>query len=270
VTDALIMDLDQVKAIRRSVEGATVNDVMVCVVGGGLRKYLQSKDELPATTLSCTAPINIRSERNSSSSGNQVSNMTISLGTDIEDPMARLRAVNLSAMESKAFADALGTSVLMDVSEILAPQVLGWGMRAATLATASSNIPLPFNVVVSNVPGPQVTLYLAGARLDLIMGMGPLLHAMGLFHAVFSAVGRITINFLSCREMLPDPAFYQQCLREAFEELRAAAMILPEAAPAPRARKRAPAKKAAKVRARAKASGVAAPKSRSRAPAKPG
>ena len=69
VTDALIMQLDEINAIRRSVEGATVNDVIVAIVGGGLRKYLQSKDELPATTLSCTAPINMRSERNSASSG---------------------------------------------------------------------------------------------------------------------------------------------------------------------------------------------------------
>ena len=104
----------------------------------------------------------------------------------------------------------------------MVPQVLGWSMRAVSLAAASSNVPLPFNVVISNVPGPQATLCLAGARLDLIMGMGPLLHTMGLFHGVFSAAGRITINFLSCREMLPDPAFYQQCLREAFEELRRA------------------------------------------------
>lgn len=222
VTDALIMDLEQVKAIRRAVEGATVNDAIVAIVGGGLRKYLQSKNELPDTTLSCTAPINMRQGSSSTSSGNQVSNMTISMATDIADPLERLRAVNLSARESKAYAEALGTSVIMDMSEIMVPQVLGWSMRAVSLATASSNVPLPFNVVISNVPGPQATLYLAGARLDLIMGMGPLLHTMGLFHGVFSAAGRITINFLSCREMLPDPAFYQQCLREAFEELRRA------------------------------------------------
>jgi len=226
VTDALIMDMQDIKAIRGAVEGTTVNDVIVSIVGGGMRKYLQSKDELPETTLCCGAPINTRSERNSSSAGNQVSNMTISLATDVEDPLERLRAVNHSALQSKAYAEALGTSVLMDVSEMLTPQVLGWGMRTASLATASSNIPFPIHTIVSNVPGPQVPLYLAGARLHTVMGMGPLLHGSGLFHAVFSAAGRITINFLSCREMLPDPAFYQQCLREAFEELREAAAAL--------------------------------------------
>ena len=260
MTDALIMQLDEIKAIRRSVEGATVNDVIVAIVGGGMRKYLQSKDELPATTLSCTAPINMRSERNSASSGNQVSNMTISMATDIAEPLQRLREVNRSATESKAFAEALGTSVIMDVSEIMAPQALGWGMRAASLAAANSTIPMPFNTVISNIPGPQVTLYLAGARLDLMMGMGPLLHSMGLFHAVFSGAGRITINFLSCREMLPDPAFYQQCLREAFEELREAAArharreskesAKPKARPKARANARGKAKPAAKPKAK--------------------
>jgi WS/DGAT/MGAT family acyltransferase len=259
VTDALIMQLDEIKAIRRSVEGATVNDVIVAIVGGGLRKYLQRKDELPATTLSCTAPINMRSERNSASSGNQVSNMTISMATDIAEPLQRLREVNRSATESKAFAEALGTSVIMDVSEIMAPQALGWGMRAASLAAANSTIPMPFNAVISNIPGPQVTLYLAGARLDLMMGMGPLLHTMGLFHAVFSGAGRITINFLSCREMLPDPAFYQQCLREAFEELREAA------AKQARRESKQPAKPKARQSAKAKAKPVAKSKARPKA-----
>jgi hypothetical protein len=78
-------------------------------------------------------------------------------------------------------------------------------------------------VIVSNVPGPQFPLYLAGAQVHLIMGMGPLLHMMGMFHAALSASGKITINFVSTREMMPDPAFYRQCLQEAFDELRIAA-----------------------------------------------
>jgi WS/DGAT/MGAT family acyltransferase len=265
VTDALIMDMEEIKAIRHRVEGSTVNDVVVSIVGGGMRKYLQSKGELPETTLSCGAPINVRNERDSAATGNQVSNMIISMATDVEDPLERLRAVNHSAIESKAYAKALGTSVLMDVSEIMLPQVLGWGMRLGSLATASSNMAMPIHTIVSNIPGPQVTLYLAGARLHLVMGMGPLLHAAGLFHAVFSAAGRITINFLSCREMLPDPAFYQQCLREAFEELRAAAMT---PASKPRATRKAVSRSkpgtgaAAKPKAKAKPKGKAKPKAK--------
>jgi diacylglycerol O-acyltransferase len=224
VTDALIMDLSAIKAIRQAAGGdATINDVIVSIVGGGLRKYLSSKDELPADSMSCTAPISMRNERSSESAGNQVSQMTISMATDIEDPLERLTAVHASAEQAKAYSSALGTSVLMDVSEIMIPQVLGWSMRAASLAAANAAIPIPSHTVVSNVPGPQMPLYLAGAKIHLIMGMGPLLHMMGLFHAVLSGAGRITINFVSCREMLPDPEFYRACLRESFEELQLAA-----------------------------------------------
>ncbi|RKX34881.1 MAG: hypothetical protein DRP64_19715, partial [Verrucomicrobia bacterium] len=223
VTDAMIMDLDAVKGIRKAVDGSTVNDVIVAIVGGGLRRYLQDKKELPEYSLSCGAPISMRQDSNSDSRGNQVSQMTISLATDVEEPLERLAAVHASASESKEFSEALGTSVLMDVSEVMIPQLLGWGMRAASIAGAAAEAPVPNHVIVSNVPGPQFPLYLAGAQVHLIMGMGPLLHMMGMFHAALSASGKITINFVSTREMMPDPAFYRQCLQEAFDELRIAA-----------------------------------------------
>ena len=82
---------------------------------------------------------------------------------------------------------------------------------------------MPCHVVISNVPGPQFPLYLAGARVHMMLGLGPLLDLMGLFHAVLSGVGLITITFISCREMMPDPAFFATCLREAFGELVSAA-----------------------------------------------
>jgi len=219
VTDAIVMELDDIKRIRRASEGATVNDVIVSIVGGAMRKYLQEHDELPEESLSCGAPVSMRKTSGSDSHGNQVSQMTIGMATDIEDPLERLAAVQHSAEQAKSYAAALGTSVLMDVSEIMIPQVLGWGMRAASFAAANANMPVPSHVVVSNVPGPQQPLYLAGAKVHMMMGLGPLLHMMGLFHAVLSGAGKITICFVSCRSMLPDPAFYRQCLQEAYHEL---------------------------------------------------
>ena len=221
VTDALRLELADIKRIRKAVPEATVNDVIVAIVGGALRRYLSDKGELPDSSLACGAPISVRAERNSDSHGNQVSQMTISLATDIEDPLERLAEVHRSANRSKAFSDALGTSVLMDMSEVMIPQMMGWGMRTAGMAAGVTDLPMPMHVVVSNVPGPQVPLYLHGARVHLLMGMGPLLHMMGLFHGVVSACGKITINFVSTREMMPDPDFYRECLRESFDELLA-------------------------------------------------
>jgi WS/DGAT/MGAT family acyltransferase len=217
------MDLGEVKAVRKALNDVTVNDIVVAVIGGALRKYLQSKGELPDDSLIAGAPVNVRSERNSESSGNQVSLMRIDMATNTADPVERLRLVNESAQQSKAFSNALGSSVMMDISEILIPQVLGWGFRLATIAAAQSDRPMPCHVVISNVPGPQIPLYLAGAKVHLMMGMGPLLDLMGLFHAVISGAGLITINFVSCREMMPDPEFYKACLEESYRELRSAA-----------------------------------------------
>jgi diacylglycerol O-acyltransferase len=223
VTDAIVMDLADIKRIRQACDGSTINDVIIAIVGGGLRRYLKGKEELPEESLACSAPISVRKEHDSDSRGNQVSQMTISMATDLEDPLERLQAVHHSAGQSKAYAQALGTSVLMDVSEILIPQVLGWAMRAASFAAANTSMPMPSHVVISNVPGPQQPLYLAGAKVHLLMGLGPLLHMMGLFHAVLSGAGRITINFVSCRSMLPDPEFYRECLQQSFDELMIAA-----------------------------------------------
>ena len=166
------MELAEVKAMRKALGDVTINDIVVAIVGGALRKYLLSKDELPADSLIAGAPVNVRSERNSESSGNQVSLMRISMATDIADPVERLQAIHDSAQQSKAFSNALGSSVMMDISEILIPQVLGWGFRAVTLAAARTARPMPCHVVISNVPGPQFPLYLAGARVHLMIGTG--------------------------------------------------------------------------------------------------
>jgi diacylglycerol O-acyltransferase len=228
VTDAIILDLATVKAIKNQVEGATVNDVIVSVVGGGLRKYLQAKDDLPSSSLVCGAPINVRAERSSESRGNQVGMMTIDMATDIDDPIERLKAVSDHADDSKAYSSTLGASAMMDISRGLWPQFLGVGMRVATLAAVSAEMSMPLHTVVSNVPGPQQPLYLAGAKVHMMMGLGPLLDMMGLFHGVISGAGKITINFVSCRELLPDPGFYKACLQEAYDELEAATIRKPK------------------------------------------
>ncbi len=239
VTDSLILDLSDVKAIRQSVQDATVNDVIVSVVGGGMRKYLESRDELPESSLVCSAPINVRQERNSESKGNQVGMMSIRMATDVEDPVERLLAVSSFARQSKAYSSAVGASTMMDISQGLWPQFIGMGMRVATLAAVAGDVPLPVHTVVSNVPGPQVPLYLAGARLHLLTGMGPLLDMMGLFHGVISGAGKISINFVSCREMMPDPGFYRECLQEAWEELQSATAARPRRKRAVKARRKA-------------------------------
>jgi len=259
VTDAFVMNLDEVKAIRKALGGEmTINDIMVSVVGGGLRKYLDSKGELPQDSMVAAAPVNVRAQRNADSKGNQVSMMGISMATDIVDPVERLMAIHHSSEQSKAFSGKIGSNVMIDISEIMIPRVMGWGYRAISAAAARTHSPImPFHTVISNVPGPQFPLYLAGAKVNLMMGLGPLLHMMGLFHAVLSGAGNIAINFLSCREMMPDPEFYRECLEQAYGELKTAALA------------KKPARKA-RAKTKAKAKVKAAVKAKDKSKAKPG
>ncbi len=254
VTDAIVLDLDQVKGIRQSVENVTVNDVIVSVVGGGLRKYLQARGELPEDSLITGAPINVRAERNSDSRGNQVGIMSIRMATDIEDPVERLRAVNASVRESKDYASAVGTSTMMELSQGLWPQVIGVGFKLGTMLARAGDMGMPVHTVVSNVPGPQMPLYLAGARLHMLMGLGPIMDMLGLFHAVISGAGKITINFVSCRELMPDPQFYRECLQQAWDELLEATKST-----APKKKKK-PAAVRARPRAKKSAKAKPAPK----------
>jgi len=261
VMDALIMDLDRVKGIRRAVEDVTVNDVIVTVTGGALRKYLQARNALPKQSLITAAPINVRPERNSESRGNQVGIMSMSLASDVEDPLERLRAVRDSARESKDYASAVGATAMMEFSRGLWPQVIGGGFKLGMAVARAGEFGMPMHTVVSNVPGPQVPLYLAGARMELIIGLGPLMDMLGIFHAVISGAGKISVTFVSCRELMPDPQFYAQCLQESWDELEAAAGRLAgqpvagtgRAAPRAKSSRRKPAKAAAKKATRSSA-----------------
>jgi diacylglycerol O-acyltransferase / wax synthase len=227
VCDAVAFDFAEVRAIKNTVAGATVNDAMLCIVSGALRHYLKAKNALPDKNLVSGCPINIRSAEDQATGGNMVGFMTVSLQSIIEDPKQRLEAIHEASMESKSFANALGPRLAMQVTDVLPGNTLSLALRAAN-ATGLSEAAVIFNTVVTNVAGPTEQLYFCGARLVDGICFGPLLPNVGLFHIVYSSVfdkqGTITISFTACREMLPDPAFYADCLRRSFEELRAATL----------------------------------------------
>jgi hypothetical protein len=183
--------------------------------------------------------------------------MNVSLRTDIEDPLERLAAVHTEALSAKAYAQALGPRFAVDLSDVMPGNVLSLAIRTAA-ATGLAEASTVFNTIITNVPGAPVQLYLCGAALVRSMSLGPLLPNVGLFHVVYSTVqekrGSVTLSFTACRDMLPDPGFYGDCLQASFEELREAARALPagRVAPAPQRKlakkKIAPAKKAAPKR----------------------
>jgi len=256
VVEGVSVPLADIKAIRTLVEDAKVNDVFLTIIGGAMRKYLASKDDLPKKTLTAMAPISVRSKDEKGDMGNQVAAMIAPLGTHIEDPIERLAYVKDRTTNSKAMTDAIGARNMTEVSKVSPALYMALGAQLYTrLSLADRGVGPIFTTVVTNVPGPPVPIYSAGAKLESMMGLICLTDGMGLAHVVQSYTDEATISFTACRELLPDPEFYVQCIRESFEELRDAALGGPVAKKAakPAAKAKTPvAKRASKPKAAAK------------------
>jgi len=230
VVEGRRFDLAEVRAIKNVVAGATVNDVILTVCGGALRKYLQAKHELPDAPLIAMAPISVRSTNEKGELGNRVAAMTVALGTHIDDPLERLQAVNHSARSSKAVTNAVGAKLMTDYSQFIPSTTAALAARLYVQWGLGERLNIPFNCVITNVPGPQFPLYSSGAKLLAQYGLGPIFDGMGLIFPVVSYNGKIFVSVTSCREMLPDPEFFSVCLQESFDELKNAAIIVPEPA----------------------------------------
>jgi diacylglycerol O-acyltransferase / wax synthase len=270
VFDGVPFPLDDVRAIKSAVPGATVNDAILAIIGGGLRFYLNDKGELPEANLTAMAPISVRQENEKAALGNLVSAMVVSLGTHIADPLERLAHIHADAVNSKGLTNAVGARTLTDYSQLIPSGLAGLGARLYTrLGVANATAPV-FNVVATNVPGSRVPLYFAGAKMVKMYGLGPIFDSMGLINTIYSYVDEIAISFTCDRDMMPDPDAYAAALRQSFRELLAAA----KAGPAPVAKPKAPEKPKPKAAAtppapKAIARLKTAPKSAAKPPAKP-
>jgi WS/DGAT/MGAT family acyltransferase len=220
----VVLDLPAIREVKKSVPGATVNDVILTVCGGALRRYLEAKRELPETSLIAMAPISVRSDDEKGAAGNRVSTMSVSVRSDLEDPAERLEAVFRGTQSQKKISEAVGANLMTDATQFLPGMLAGLAARAYTRLGLANRLNPIFNTVITNVPGPQVPLYSAGARLVANYGLGPILDGMGLIHPIFSYCGEISVSFTSCREMLPDPEFYEECLEASYRDLCAATL----------------------------------------------
>ena len=221
VVEGVSVPLADIKTIRTLHDGAKVNDVFLAIIGGALRRYLSAKDDLPKQTLTAMAPISVRGKDEKGDMGNQVAAMIAPLGTHIDDPAERLAYVNDRTTNSKAMTDAIGARNMTEVSKVSPALYMALGAQLYTrLSLANRGVGPIFTTVVTNVPGPPVPIYSAGARLESMMGLICLTDGMGLAHVVQSYTDEATISFTACRELLPDPEFYVECIRESFEEYR--------------------------------------------------
>ncbi len=257
VIEGRSVPLADIKLIRQAVPGAKVNDAFLAIVGGAMRKYLLSKDDLPDKTLTAMAPISVRSNSEKGDMGNQVAAMIAPLGTHLADPLERLAYVNSQTVNSKAMTEAIGARNLTEMSKVSPALFMALGAQLYTRLGLANRVSPPFTTVVTNVPGPPVPIYSTGARLESMMGLVCLTDGMGLGHVVQSYVKEASIAFTACRKLMPDPEFYAECIEESFTELRDAARVVlaqtPATAPTPSEPKpEKPVKSAAKIKSAGK------------------
>jgi diacylglycerol O-acyltransferase len=214
--------LSAVKAIKSAVPKATVNDAVLTICGGALRRYLAKHGELPEQSLAAVVPMSVRVEDERGEEGNRVAQLFCSLHTHIEDPVARLEAVAQTTREAKGSQKALGAHSLQQMSRVLPGALFGLALRANAEVARRTGTGGLLNTQVSNIPGPPVPLYCAGARLVRMYGLGPVVTGAGLIHVIMSYIDSMTLSFTSDREMMPDPEVYEAALSESFDELEAA------------------------------------------------
>jgi WS/DGAT/MGAT family acyltransferase len=217
-------DLDAVKRVSHAFE-ASVNDVMLAMASGALRSYLDQHGELPAAPLTAAVPVSIRRPEEKPEWGNRVASWYVTLATDMQDPVARLREIVRSTRAARAELQATDPELQHDWAEY-------WRMfRLVTFGVPKLVRPFigrpSYNAIVSSVPGPRVPLYRHGARLVHMISMGPLVEGIGVNFTGWSYAGEMTIAVMACRERAPDIWDLAAGLRTSLDELIAAVDALP-------------------------------------------
>jgi WS/DGAT/MGAT family acyltransferase len=214
--------LQDFKIIRGLADGATVNDVVLAVCAGGLRRYLDLQGELPEDSLVAVAPVAVRAaggKKGGAGGPASFSWVRLELGTDIADPVARLAAIQALSSSSEVMAQAVSARELVDLAEHAPSAAIAVTSKMLRSASALLGNWAPLaNCAITNVPGPQVPLYLQGARLTYLSAIMPISDGMGLVFSVTSYSEMIAISFTGCYEQLPDPEVFAQCLRDSFQE----------------------------------------------------
>lgn len=195
------LDLDGIKTVKNRF-GVKVNDVVMALVSGVLRQYLTDRNELPNSSLVASIPVSVHG-KSDRPGRNQVSAMFSSLHTQIADPAQRLKAIAQANSVAKEHSSAIGASLLQDWSQFAAPAVFGIAMRLYSRTPFTESMPV-HNLVVSNVPGPQVPLYMLGCEVKSMYPLGPIFHGSGLNITAMSLQGKLDIGLVACPDLLPD------------------------------------------------------------------
>lgn len=218
--------LDDVKRLKHAT-GTTVNDVVLAVCAGALRRFLLAGGELPAKPLVAVVPVSVRPNNPDICGANKVSSMFVQMPTQLDDPMERLMSIHEGTKGAKEEHHALGADTLLNWAEHATPNVFANAARLySRMRLADRHRPIA-NLVISNVPGPDFPLYLAGAELQAGFPLGPVMDGMGINITIMSYRGVLYWGLMTCPEAFPAVWDFTADVPLALDELLAAAGLDP-------------------------------------------
>ena len=196
------VDLDTVKKVK-NVFGVSVNDVVMAMCAGALRRWLADHGALPAQPLIAMIPVSVRDPASQGALGNKVSAMLAMLPTNISEPGRRLEIVHQATRIAKAQQAAIPQGLVDQISDFAPPALTARAARVVFATGLLHRLP-PFNVTISNVPGPNVPVYLCGARLLAHYPVSVVTGGQGLNITLVGYLGKLNFGLVSCRELVPD------------------------------------------------------------------
>jgi len=202
----------------KEANGVKVNDVVLAICAGTMRRYLEKHDALPDAPLVTGVPVSTRAEGDMTQD-NQITNMFVSLATDIADPVERLAAIHKSTQSAKAMTKAIGARQIQSIGEVASPLILSTAIRTVYRTQLMSRSPMRINTLVSNVPGPPIPLYMCGAKVTAIYPSSVILEGMGLNVTVISYQDRLDFGLHVDPDLVPDPWLLADGVQEALGDL---------------------------------------------------
>ncbi len=216
---AIDIPLSDIKLIKNAVEGATVNDALLAICAGGLRKYMIEHGRLPLKNLIGLAPVSVRKDDEKGDMGNRISAMLFDLATNEVNPLKRLQMVRKNTRASKTYSQALPADQIM---EFVPTEIAAMAGRLY-LRMGLSKLHNPFfNLIITNVPGPPIPLYMNGYKMQRLYGLGAAMDGLGLMIIIFSYAGHISLSVTADKAALEDMEVFTEFLRMSYEELKEA------------------------------------------------
>jgi len=215
------VSLDDVKTVKNAF-GVKVNDVVICLVSGAVREHLTHINQLPDEPLLGMIPVSVRTEEERGTFGNKVSAMIAPLPTHIDDPAERLEYIHSVMKVAKDSHDALPAETLRDLTAFVPPALHARAARVVTQLSGRFTRP-PWNVIISNVPGPPIDLYFAGAKLEAMFPLSIISDGIGLNVTIMSYRNSIDIGITADREQTPEVQTLIDGMQSELELLLAAA-----------------------------------------------